>query len=129
MKVAIYPGTFNPWHSGHEDVLLKASHIFDKIIVAIGINSDKQRPTTISSGFESFEGLLVDFIKKQHPEACAVIRGLRNGYDLEYETNMQYWNEDLGLTIPIIYFITDRKHSHISSRIIREVNSLKEKSK
>jgi len=57
-------------------------------------------------------------------QASAVIRGLRNGADLQYETNMQYWNEDLGLEIPVVYFICDRKLSHISSSMIRELNKL-----
>ncbi len=64
-----------------------------------------------------------DLVKELNAEA--VVRGLRNGTDLQYEMNQQYWNEDLGLNVPIVYFITDRKLSHISSSAIREIKCLK----
>jgi pantetheine-phosphate adenylyltransferase len=136
MKIGIYPGSFNPWHSGHTDILKKALQVFDKVYICRGINPEKP-----SSDFDveshikdyvlseldvkaqwkvaywEFEGLLVDCARTLH--AHAIIRGLRNGHDLQYEMNQQYWNEDLGLTVPIVYFICDRKLSHISSSTIR----------
>jgi pantetheine-phosphate adenylyltransferase len=131
MKVAIYPGSFNPWHEGHDDVLQKALTIFDKVIVAMGVNPDKQisecqLPSRLLGipGVQriKFRGLLVEFIKS-NPEldVCAVIRGLRNGQDLEFEKTQMYWNEDLGLLLPTVCFISDRKLSHISSSAIRAV--------
>jgi pantetheine-phosphate adenylyltransferase len=105
MKKAIYVGSFNPWHKGHQDVLEKAKKIFD--IVDVKIYG------------KDFKGLLSEYLKNKN--YCAIIRGLRNGYDLQYEQNQQYWYEDLGISIPIVYFITDRKLSHISSTAIREV--------
>lgn len=126
-KIAIYAGSFHPWHAGHTDIYHKAQKIFTKVVVLKfqpedflnGVN-DKYRPPV---PFSYFSGLLVDAIKKYKP--VAIIRGLRNGNDLQYEMNLQYWNEDLGLEIPVIYFIADRKLSHISSSAIREINSLK----
>ena len=60
-----------------------------------------------------FDGLLVEILSiLKHTKPCAVIRGLRNGNDLQYEMNQQYWNEDLGLKIPIVYFICDRTLAH-----------------
>ena len=110
MKRAIYPGSFNPWHEGHQDILNKAKRCFDEVIV-------------IKYG-KDFTGLLSDYLKDK--DYCAIIRGLRNGYDLQYEQNQQYWYEDLGVQIPIVYFITDRTLGHISSSAIREIKKAKE---
>jgi pantetheine-phosphate adenylyltransferase len=141
MKVAIYPGSFNPWHEGHTDVLNKALQIFDKVIIAVGMNPEKQVVGIAMGDFRlklmetfgldsfplnvdtlAYSTLLVEAIP---PEVCAVIKGLRNGQDLEYERAQQYWNEDLGLKIPTIYIITDRSLVHISSSAIRMVEKFK----
>ncbi len=146
---AIYPGSFNPWHQGHTDILKKALACFDNIIISIGINPEKELPMEIEKrakriqkdidqhlGYshgvlvELFEGLLVDYVAHRMGictpghKISAVIRGLRNGHDLQYEMNQQYWNEDLGLQVPIVYFICDRTLSHISSSMIRTVKKI-----
>lgn len=140
MRIGLYPGSFNPWHEGHSDILRKASYLFDQVIVCTGRNPDK---TDLNYDIEKlcddfkdaiswknvivdkFDGLLADYAKKV--DASAIIRGLRNGHDLQYEMNQQYWNEDLGLTVPIIYFICDRKLSHISSSAIRSLKNIQRK--
>lgn len=142
MKIAVYPGSFNPWHEGHSDILRKALQVFDKVIVGSGRNPDKTvwdyNLDRLCEDFREeychcdangdtriivwhFTGLLVEHIKDLETKykIDAVIRGLRNGDDLQYEMNQQYWNEDLGLAIPTVYFICDRKVGHISSSIIR----------
>jgi pantetheine-phosphate adenylyltransferase len=143
MKIAIYPGSFNPWHEGHTDVLLKAAKVFKTIYVAIGTNPDKEmaneseRVIQVERAIEKavgkgiaygtevhlFRGLLSDYVKEMEPDA--IIRGLRNSTDLEFEKTQQYWNEVLGIAIPTFYVITDRKLSHISSSAIRMVEKLK----
>jgi pantetheine-phosphate adenylyltransferase len=112
--------------------LLKALRIFDRVVVLQGHNPAKpaakgkgfilaaSKHERVETGF--FSGLLADTVKAIKPDG--IIRGLRNGYDLEYEINNQYWNEDLGVTVPFVYFITDRKYGHISRTAIRELQSL-----
>lgn len=140
MRTCIYPGSFSPWHEGHTDVLIKALQVFDKVIVARGVNPDKknrkdefipwvgmkQLEALEDEGkieFEPFNTLLVEFIVLK--QAHAVIRGLRNGTDLEFERTQQYWNEDLGIIVPTVYFVCDRKLVHISSSAIRVVEAFK----
>ena len=108
MKV-IYPGSFNPMHDGHKNVLFKAKLVFghDKVDV---VKAD------------DIEGTLPEHIRKYG--YGAVIRGLRNGRDLEYEKDLLYWYEDLGLNVPIVYFICDRRFCHISSTAIRKINEI-----
>jgi len=137
-KVAIYPGSFNPWHEGHEDILEKALKVFDRVIIAQGINPDKKisevrAPSSALYGkfpgriqMAKFTGLLVDFIK-QHPEfqISAVIRGLRDGKDLDFERVQQYWNEDLGIEVPTVYFVCHRSLVHVSSSAIKMVQTFR----
>ncbi len=130
----LYPGSFNPFHKGHRDIFDKASKLGTVILAKYGKNyeikqnwNDLIADKYIFSGDNpitvyGFKNLLVDLVKKIKPDA--IIRGLRNGSDLQYEMNMQYWNEDLGIKIPTIYFICDRSLSHISSSIIRNIKCI-----
>lgn len=147
MKICMFPGTFSPWHEGHDDILEKALKVFDCVVVAVGINPDKvgdkslvEHTLEFQESFIpnkhldkvmvfAFKGLLVDAVKDFEQESnlkiCAIARGLRNGHDLQYEMNQMCWNEDLGLKIPFVYFITDRTKAHISSSAIKQILRIK----
>lgn len=153
MKVAIYPGTFNPWHEGHDDVLQAAMAIFDRVIIARGVNPDKSSvfDTSIIAMDQlrsramdtvdpetdyhrvkvvNFDGLLVDFIgrlNKEGTRVTAVVRGLRNFQDFEAEKTQQYWNQSLGLSVPTLYLIADAEKVHISSSALRAIEKMRKK--
>ena len=133
-KIAVFPGSFSPFTLGHKSVVDKAIPLFDKIIVAIGINSNKneffsieERKKWISEIYKNnsnievcfFEGLTIDLCKKLN--ATHIIRGLRNSHDFEYEKNIALSNKKLNSKIETLFFITPAEISHVSSTIVREI--------
>ena len=138
MKIAIYPGSFDPVTNGHLDIINRASIIFDKVIVAIAKNSDKQeslfseteRKELITNSIielnnvyvGSFDGLLMNYAVQNN--AVAVIRGLRALSDFEFEFKMALMNRSLNNDISMLFMMPHAKYTHISSSLIREVASL-----
>lgn len=134
-RIALFPGSFDPFTRGHEDVVLRGLKLFDKIIIAIGINSRKQRyfdvelmRQKIGETFRGIEGIEVmvyneltaSFAKKQN--AGFLLRGLRNTTDFEYENSIAQINHDLHRELETIFVITSPSFAFISSSIIREVH-------
>lgn len=133
MKRAVFPGSFDPITLGHCEIIEKAIHVFDQVIVAVGNNSKKnykfsleQRLHFISSEFEhnskvlveKYEGLTVDFCKNQNVKH--IIRGLRNPADFEFEKKIALFNNSLE-DIETIFFLTSPNNAFISSSIVREI--------
>jgi pantetheine-phosphate adenylyltransferase len=131
---AIFPGSFDPFTIGHENIVRRALLLFDEIIIAIGYNSEKpgfftfeQRKQWILQTFadekrisvESYNGLTVDFCKKK--EALFIIRGLRSAADFEYEKSIAHLNKGLNETIETVFLLTEPEHSSITSTLVREV--------
>lgn len=136
MKVAIYPGSFDPITYGHLDILKRALNIFDKVIVLVAINPDKkgrfpisERVAMIKEAIEevklpnvevdSFEGLTVDFAKKHN--ATHLIRGLRAVTDFEYEFQLSAANDYIDPSIDSVYLMSKVDKSFINSSAIFEM--------
>jgi pantetheine-phosphate adenylyltransferase len=127
-KIAIYPGSFNPFHKGHLNILLKAESIFDKVIIARGVNPEKaestfELPKTLHDRtIVKYNGLLTDCIEaiaKEYGSNPTVIRGLRNSVDLQYEMNQYRYLQDLMPEIKMVSIFCDKEFEHISSSGIR----------
>jgi pantetheine-phosphate adenylyltransferase len=144
-RVAIYPGSFNPIHKGHIDVLRKALGVFDKVIVAFGDNASKAPRMDANTPADDthtkivkmlgdkrlsnrieviyFKGLLAELVSRK--KAVAVVKGLRNSKDLEDERDQQYYNtKDLGMKVPTAYFICDNENISVSSTAIRSIRKI-----
>lgn len=124
-KIAIYPGSFNPFHKGHYNILQKAESIFDKVIIARGINVDKDNinlydiPDCLNyHQVVNYDSLLTTYIDSLLYEVT-VIRGLRNSEDFNYEKTQYRYLQDLDKDIKIVNIICDREFEHISSSGIR----------
>jgi len=134
MKIAVFPGSFDPVTSAHRDIVLRALSLFDKVIVAVGINSEKkgllsheERVTLLTQVFvdhqqvevTSYSGLTVDFCKQRG--AQYILRGLRNTNDYEFENAIAQNNKQLAPEIETIFLMSTSGTGHISSTIVRDV--------
>ncbi len=134
MKIAVFPGSFDPITKGHVDLIKRAIPLFDKIVVAIGINSQKQylysldqRLNWLEEVFKNdpsvevdhYEGLTVNFCKKR--AANYMLRGLRNASDFDYEKTISQLNAVVGDNIETVFLISRPEYSHVSSTIVREI--------
>ena len=135
--VAVYPGTFDPITKGHEDLIIRAAHLFDKVIVAVAANTIKSptypldfRLDLIQQSIQShtnievcaFSHLLVDFIHEK--KAQIIIRGLRAVADFEYEFQLAGMNRHLAPDIETLFLSTSEQYAYISSSLVREIYRL-----
>lgn len=136
-KIAVFPGSFDPITIGHVDLVRRALPIFDEVIVAIGINTQKkylfsleQRQQWLTAVFaaaefenrvriESFEGLTANYCKRVG--ATWILRGLRNASDFDYEKTISQLNHIVGSGLETMFLISQPQFSHISSTIVREI--------
>lgn len=123
-KIAVFAGSFNPFHKGHYNVLQKAEKIFDKVIIAIGKNPEKDQrtweiPKSIKNRqIEHYNGLLTDLLNAVGGDPV-LIRGLRNSTDFQYEQNQYRYMQELLPSIKIVNIYCDKEFEHISSSGIR----------
>ena len=134
MKIAVFPGSFDPITKGHVDLVKRAIPLFDKIIVAIGVNSQKnylftleERLAWLNKVFESEPTVEVSHFEKLTAKYCEsvdakyILRGLRNASDFDYEKTISQLNNIIGNGIETVFLIAQPGFSHISSTIVREI--------
>lgn len=138
-RIALFPGSFDPFTKGHEDIVLRGLDLFDEIVIAIGYNStksvryfeinlmmDKIRGTFAkypNINVETYAELTAEFAKKHG--ANYLLRGLRNTTDFEYENSISQINRQLYSELESVFLITSPQFAWISSSIIREVHKYK----
>lgn len=134
MKVCVYPGSFDPVTNGHLDIIDRAAKLCDKLIVAVLVNSRKNPTFSLEERVgllekvlkdrdnvvvESFDGLLIDFIKEK--KACSIIKGLRAVSDFEYELQMALLNKNLDPDVETLFMMTNINYFFLSSSAVKEL--------
>lgn len=141
MKIAVYPGSFDPITYGHLDVVARAAAIFDRVVVAVLVNPHKANPSLPTQervgvireaidecceadvaariDVEPFDGLTVDYCRRRG--ATFVVRGLRAISDFESELQMAHTNRKLAPEVDTVFFMTALEHSYVSSSLVKEI--------
>jgi len=137
MRLAIYPGTFDPVTNGHLDLLTRALKLFDRVIISVARNpaktplfTEQERIALIRSvvgrnprvTVDAFEGLLVEYA--QAKKAAAIVRGLRAISDFEYELQMALMNRKLNTSVETVFLMPNEKYTYLNSSIVREIARL-----
>jgi len=133
-RVAIFPGSFDPFTVGHLNIVERGLSLFDHIIIALGENSQKkymfsleQRKALINQVFsgetrvevDSYTGLTVNFCKAK--SANFILRGIRNGRDLDFEQSIAQMNKELNPTVETVFLVNKPEYSAINSSIVRDI--------
>ena len=137
MRIAVYPGSFDPMTNGHVDLVRRGCHIFDRVLVAVLCNTEKAPLFTVDERIrmtrdvfrrepkvkvKAFSGLLVDFLRRE--KTNIVLRGLRVVSDFEYEFQMALMNRRLDPEVETVFLTPKEELSYLSSRLVKEVHRL-----
>jgi pantetheine-phosphate adenylyltransferase len=134
LRIAIYPGSFDPVHLGHMDLIQRGEKLVDRLVVAVLHNPDKKASFTVEERMDmlreltkdmpkveidSFDGLLVDYAKKK--KAQFIVRGVRAFSDFEFEFQMALMNRKLAPMLETVFLMPKEKYSAVSSKLVREI--------
>ncbi|HTS15990.1 MAG TPA: pantetheine-phosphate adenylyltransferase [Verrucomicrobiae bacterium] len=137
MKIAVYPGSFDPITNGHLDIVRRAAQVFDRVIVAVAIDSEKKPLFSVQErrqmaseavkglrnvSVDEFKGLLINYARRKR--ATAIVRGLRAVSDFEFEFQLALMNRKLDPSIETIFLMTKDEYTFISSRLVKEIGEL-----
>ena len=138
MRIAVYPGTFDPITNGHLDILKRSAALFDKVVVGVAASfsgkvpvfSIEERTALVKEvvkdmenvEVEAFDGLLMHFVEKKG--AVALIRGLRAVSDFEYEFQMALMNKKLNAQVETVFLMTSSEYAFVSSTVIKQIVGL-----
>jgi len=133
-RIALFPGSFDPITVGHVDLVVRASKLFDRVIVGVGTNSEKKylfeqekRLSLVQTAFRGFDGIDVIAYTGLTVECCDkhqakyIIRGIRNAADYEYEKSISIVNNSINPSIETVFLLSKPEHASISSTIIRDI--------
>ena len=136
-RIAVYSGTFDPVTLGHEDVARRAAGLFDELVIAVAVAHHKKTRFSLDERMalvrqalgadarirvEPFDGLIMDFCRQQ--SACAVVRGIRNVTDCDYEAQMAAMNRKLNPAVETVFLLPQAQLQCISSTLVREISKL-----
>jgi pantetheine-phosphate adenylyltransferase len=136
-RIAVYSGTFDPVTLGHEDVARRAAGLFDELVIAVAVAHHKKTRFSLDERMalvrqalgadarirvEPFDGLIMDFCRQQG--ACAVVRGIRNVTDFDYEAQMAAMNRKLNPAVETVFLLPQAQLQCISSTLVREISKL-----
>lgn len=134
MRIAVIPGSFDPITNGHMDIILRARELFDRVVVLVAVNADKNPSFTPAervlliekciAGYDDimvdcFDGLLVDYVKQVG--ACAIVKGLRAMSDFEYEFQMALYNKKLYPDAETLFMTTSTENLYLSSSGVKSI--------
>ncbi|HLT41124.1 MAG TPA: pantetheine-phosphate adenylyltransferase [Sphingobacteriaceae bacterium] len=135
MKIAVFPGSFDPITNAHIDIIERALPLFDKIYIALGVNSSKKHLLSLETrkailqnifreetkiAIDDYEGLTIDYCQRK--KANYILRGIRSVKDFEFEQPISQNNQIIDNTIQTVFLISSPGLSHISSTIVREIH-------